>query len=137
MVFEKLLKRGAADTPGYIVGLDIGTEYIKALIAHVKGDHIEIVGVGRAHQELADMHQGAIADIAGVVRNCETALAQAEEQAGDSLFIKECPSEEILKVKAALEKRRRGINSQVILYDLNEENIKRYNQNVYEKILNH
>jgi cell division protein FtsA len=82
MVFEKLLKRGSADTPGYIVGLDIGTEYIKALIAHVKGDHIEIVGVGRAHQELADMHQGAIADIAGVVRNCETALAQAEEQAG-------------------------------------------------------
>ena len=57
--------------------------------------------------------------------------------AGDSLFLKECPFEEILKVKAALEKRRRGINSQVILYDLNEENIKRYNQNVYEKILNH
>ena len=57
--------------------------------------------------------------------------------AGDTLFIKECPSEEILKVKNALEKKRRGINSQVILYDLNEENIKRYNPNVYEKILNH
>jgi len=28
------------------------------------------------------MHQGAIADIAGVVRNCEAALSEAEEQAG-------------------------------------------------------
>lgn len=82
MVFEKLLKRASNGDPGYIVGLDIGTEYIKVLIAHVKGDEIEIVGVGRAHQSLADMHSGAVADIAGVVRNCETALAQAEEQAG-------------------------------------------------------
>ena len=57
--------------------------------------------------------------------------------AGDSLFIRECPSDEILKVKAALEKKRKGINCQVILYDLNEENIKRYNTIIYEKILNH
>lgn len=28
------------------------------------------------------MHSGAIADISGVVRNCETALIDAEEQAG-------------------------------------------------------
>ena len=82
MVFDKLLKKTANSHADYIVGLDIGTEYIKALIAHIKGDHIEIVGVGRAHQQLSDMHQGAIADIAGVVRNCEEALAQAEEQAG-------------------------------------------------------
>lgn len=82
MVFEKLLKKTASDDPGYIVGLDIGTEYVKALIAHIKGDHIEIVGVGRAHQELGDMHLGAVADIAGVVRNCEQALSEAEEQAG-------------------------------------------------------
>lgn len=65
-----------------LVALDIGTEYVKALIAHVKGDDIEIVGVGRTHQDLSDMHSGAIADIAGVVRNCEDALAQAEEAAG-------------------------------------------------------
>ncbi len=82
MVFSKLLKKNNGDNLSYIVGLDIGTEYVKALIAHVKGDQIEIVGVGRARQDLADMHQGAIADIAGVVRNCEKALAEAEEQAG-------------------------------------------------------
>ena len=83
MVFEKILSKAKReDTSDYIVGLDIGTEYVKALIAHVKGDELEIVGVGKTHQELADMHSGAIADIAGVVRNCEDALAQAEDQAG-------------------------------------------------------
>lgn len=82
MVFDKFLKNTKNSDPDFIVGLDIGTEYIKALIAHVKDEQIEIVGVGRAHQDLGDMHQGAIADIAGVVRNCEDALAQAEDEAG-------------------------------------------------------
>lgn len=65
-----------------LIGLDIGTEYVKALIARVVGDELEIIGIGRKHQDLSDMHSGAIADIGGVVRNCEDALAQAEEQAG-------------------------------------------------------
>lgn len=66
----------------YIVGLDIGTEFIKALIAKIDGENIEIVGVGRARQDVSDMHSGAIADISGVVQNCEYALSEAEEQAG-------------------------------------------------------
>lgn len=82
MVLSNILKKTKSSEPDYLVGLDIGTEYVKALIAHVKDDEIEIIGVGRKHQDLGDMHQGAIADIAGVVRNCEEALAQAEEEAG-------------------------------------------------------
>ena len=82
MVFEKILHKAPPNEPEYIVGLDIGTENVKALIAHINGEQIEIVGVGRAHQDMGDMHQGAIADIAGVVRNCEEALAQAEDEAG-------------------------------------------------------
>ena len=66
----------------FIVALDVGTEFVKALIAQIDDEEIKIVGVGRAHQESSDMHSGAIADIAGVVRNCETALIQADEQAG-------------------------------------------------------
>lgn len=83
MVFSKLqsVKKHSSDK-NYIVGLDIGTEFVKALIAKVKGENLEIVGVGRARQDVSDMHSGAIADIAGVVRNCEDALAQAEDQAG-------------------------------------------------------
>ena len=65
----------------HIVALDIGTEYVKALIAEIDGEDIKIIGVGRAHQESSDMHSGAIADIAGVVKNCEDALIEAEDQA--------------------------------------------------------
>lgn len=78
---EKIPKKDQSNDD-LLVGLDIGTEYVKALIARVVGDEIEIIGVGRKRQEQGDMHSGAIADIGGVVRNCEDALAQAEEQAG-------------------------------------------------------
>jgi cell division protein FtsA len=68
----------------YIVALDVGTEFVKALVGQVIGSEVEIIGVGRAHQELADMQAGAIADIAAVVANCDKALAAAEQQAGVS-----------------------------------------------------
>lgn len=67
-----------------LVGLDVGTDVAKALIAKVDGDELEIVGVGRAHQSLSDMQSGAVADIAGVVGNCEKALTEAENMAGAS-----------------------------------------------------
>lgn len=85
MILDKLKPKLPLKTAPHddtLLALDIGTEYVKALIARVKGDQIEIVGTGRTHQELSDMHSGAIADIAGAVRNCEDALAQAEEAAG-------------------------------------------------------
>jgi cell division protein FtsA len=83
MVFDKLRNKVQEKTvDNYVVGLDIGTEYVKALIAKVNDDNLEIVGVGRSHQDISDMHSGAIADISGVVKNCEAALADAEDQAG-------------------------------------------------------
>ena len=86
MILNKIreLRDKTANSPvdDYIVGLDVGTEYVKALVAKIDGEDIEIIGVGRAHQDMDDMHQGAISDIAGVVRNCEEALGQAEEEAG-------------------------------------------------------
>ena len=71
----------------YLVALDIGTEFVKALIGKTNphDGSIDIVGVGRAHQSLTDMQAGAIADIAGVVENCDKALTKAEEQAGVSV----------------------------------------------------
>jgi cell division protein FtsA len=86
---EKVPKSGAASARGsaggeYMVALDVGTEFVKALIGRVTGDEVEIIGVGRAHQELSDMQAGAIADIAAVVANCDKALASAEQQAGVS-----------------------------------------------------
>lgn len=78
-------KAKASEEAQYIVALDIGTEFVKALIGRVREDNVEIVGVGRAHQELSDMQAGAIADISSVVANCDEALNQAEQQAGVSV----------------------------------------------------
>jgi len=83
MALKKLLKKKTvAREQDLIVSIDIGTEYIKALIAEIKDDQLEIIGVGRQHQTMGDMHSGAIADIASVVQNCEVALTTAEDQAG-------------------------------------------------------
>ena len=67
-----------------ILALDIGTEFVKAVLAKPtkKGD-LEILGVGKAKQTDGNMHAGAVADIPAVVGVCEEALAEAEEQAGE------------------------------------------------------
>ena len=77
---EKL--RHKPDTSAYIVALDIGTEFVKALIGKVNGNQVDIIGVGRQRQRLTDMQSGAVTDIAGVVDNCDQALQQAEGMAG-------------------------------------------------------
>lgn len=79
-IIQKLAKRKSGDQ--YLVALDIGTEFVKALIGKVEGDHINIVGVGRQRQRLTDMQSGAVTDIAGVVENCDAALKQAENMSG-------------------------------------------------------
>ena len=66
------------------MALDIGTEYVKAIIAvpaKASGE-LDIVGVGRAHQRPENMFSGAISDIRGVIKVCEAALTEAEREAG-------------------------------------------------------
>lgn len=58
-------ERPVSDT---ILALDIGTEFVKAVIARQLPNHeLEIIGVGKAHQAPDNMYAGAIADIPGVV----------------------------------------------------------------------
>lgn len=66
-----------------ILALDIGTEYVKAVIARQgEARTLDIIGIGRAHQDSSNMYAGAIADIPGVASVCERALGQAEKAAG-------------------------------------------------------
>jgi cell division protein FtsA len=76
------MNRHGGEHEQYLVALDIGTEFVKALIGRVNGNQVDIIGVGRQHQRLTDMQSGAVTDIAGVVDNCDAALKQAEETAG-------------------------------------------------------
>ncbi len=81
MGFNDLFKnRGRARD--HAIALDIGTEFVKALIFRVDHDVAHVIGVGRQRQKLSDMQGGTVTDIGGVIKNCEVALERAAEQAG-------------------------------------------------------
>lgn len=87
-IVEKFIKLRAKPQDQYLVALDIGTEFVKALIGRVVGPStsaaaaVEIIGTGRQRQRLTDMQSGAVTDIAGVVENCDAALKAAEKMSG-------------------------------------------------------
>jgi cell division protein FtsA len=89
-ILEKFVRlRSKPPAQRYLVALDIGTEFVKALIGEVIFDpasgapsRVEIIGVGRQRQRLTDMQSGAVTDITGVVENCDAALKMAEKMAG-------------------------------------------------------
>jgi cell division protein FtsA len=63
--------------------LDIGTEFVKALVFEIgEGNMGTVRGVGRKRQGLAHMQSGTVTDIDAVVDNCSVALQEAEEMAG-------------------------------------------------------
>ena len=66
-----------------ILGLDIGTDAVKAVLAApTKKGALQVLGAGKFLQHDGSMHAGAIADIPAVVAACEEALVQVEQQAG-------------------------------------------------------
>jgi cell division protein FtsA len=79
-IFERVTKK--EQKVPHFVALDIGTEFVKALIFKIEDGKGVVVGAGRQRQRLGDMHGGAVTDIAGVVENCSKALDRAEEMAG-------------------------------------------------------
>lgn len=79
---EPVKKKRKVNENKVLLALDIGTEYIKAVIAEQKKENLEIIGVGKAHQSAGNMYAGAIADIPAVIATCEEALDKAEKMAG-------------------------------------------------------
>lgn len=73
---------GKKKQSNWAISLDIGTEYVKALVFEVINGEGHVRGVGRAHQKLSDMQGGGVTDIHGVARNCEAAIEEAANQAG-------------------------------------------------------
>lgn len=65
----------------YLLVLDIGTEFVKALIFKIHGNEGLVVGVGRQRQTLNQMWAGAVADIDGVALTCQRAIEQAVQMA--------------------------------------------------------
>jgi len=74
----KRLRRGA-DYENYYTALDIGTEYIKALVIKREGKNGVVLGASRQRQEFADMQGGVPSDIQGIIDSCDRAMSQAED----------------------------------------------------------
>ena len=76
--FQIRKKRAKKD---YLLALDIGTEFVKALIFKANKSEGLVVGVGRQRQLPNHMHAGAVADIDGVALTCQKAIEQAAQMA--------------------------------------------------------
>ncbi len=74
----KRLRRGA-DYENYYTALDIGTEYIKALVIKREGRKGVVLGASRQRQEFADMQAGVPSDIKAIIDSCDRAMSQAED----------------------------------------------------------
>jgi len=71
--------------PGnYYLALDIGTEFVKALLCAPEGTKARVLGVGKKRQKLGEMQSGAVTDIAAVINNCQDAIRDATKMAGAS-----------------------------------------------------
>lgn len=68
---------------GLIVGLDIGTNTIKALAADVRNQQSNIVGVGRSVSH--GVKKGVVVDIDAAANDIRQTLAQVNEQAGQTV----------------------------------------------------
>jgi cell division protein FtsA len=74
----KRLRRGA-DYENYYTALDIGTEYIKALVVKREGRNGIVLGASKQRQEFADMQGGVPANIQGIIDRCDRAMSEAED----------------------------------------------------------
>jgi cell division protein FtsA len=75
--FSLLRRREQYNT--HYTAVDIGTEYIKALIVKREGDQGIVIGAARVSQASTDMQAGAVADIQAVIDNVDRALTEAED----------------------------------------------------------
>lgn len=85
------------DDSRFVLALDIGTEFVKALTVEVGESYGLVRGSGRERQKLGDMHGGAVINIPGVIDNCAAAIAEA---VGDGIY----PSQMIMGIGGELVK---------------------------------
>ncbi len=74
----KRLRRGA-DYENYYTALDIGTEYVKALVVKREGRHGMVLGASRQRQELSELEGGVPANLQGIIDTCDRVMSSAED----------------------------------------------------------
>lgn len=76
-----LFRREKTKRPQLFLALDIGTEFVKALVCESQGKTALVRGVGKKRQKLGDMQSGAVMDIGSVIENSREAIECATKQA--------------------------------------------------------
>ncbi len=74
----KRLRRGP-EFENLYTALDIGTEYIKALVVRREGHNGVVLGASRERQAFSDMEGGVPSDIQGIIESCDRAVSRAED----------------------------------------------------------
>ncbi len=67
--------------PGAICAIDIGAEYVKAILFDKEEDKGHVMGIAEIRQKHEDINYGAIINISSVIENCNNAIIQAEREA--------------------------------------------------------
>ena len=81
-ILRRIRGREDGKGPAMATSLDIGTEYVKALVFRIEDGKGIVTGAGRTRQGLGHMQAATVTDIRGVVENCRSALREAEATAG-------------------------------------------------------
>lgn len=81
-MFDFFKKKTTGNAGHYFLALDIGTEFVKALVCDARGRTGAVLGFGKRRQNLGEMQSGAVTDISGVIENCRDAIYEAEKMAG-------------------------------------------------------
>lgn len=80
-IFDKFKKQNIEprrnSRSGNVLALDIGTEWVKALVFFKENGRVHTVGYGRSRQQAGAMKGGMITNIQNVKENCDLAIAEA------------------------------------------------------------
>lgn len=69
-----------------VLALDIGTEYVKAVIFTSKNGRIKIIGYGRSRQQVGAMKGAMVTNLQAVMENCDLAVGDAVRDLEESQF---------------------------------------------------
>ena len=103
-LWQKPLKKNkeTSDKPSFRSLIDLGTEYVKALVVEVKEDRAVIIGQGVARHKASYASDGAIGDLEAVTTTCDQALRRAEDMTEEVYGRKVVPDQAVMGVPSPL-----------------------------------
>jgi cell division protein FtsA len=92
----------ANDKPSFRSVIDLGTEYVKALVVEVEEDRAIIIGQGVARHKGSYASDAAIGDFETVTATCDQALRQAEDMTEEVYGRKVVPDQAVMGIPSPL-----------------------------------